>query len=149
MATSPLPRTSAGAPPNFYSQVGSMGGGQPGQGQPGQQQQPGQPDASSQAAATPDPDREFLEATTKLLTVLGKMGKMQPRGMDVSKFTDAAAQSIKDCVTHVFTKDKGKQTPGTSAGAAANANPPGTPESSATDTSTPGIASASNATGAA
>ncbi len=91
-----LPTTPTAAPPNFYSQAGAMQAGQAGAG-------PGQ------AAATPgdDPtkDQEFLENTTKLLGILDKMSELKPRGQDVSKFMQAAAAPIKDCVKHVFNQD--------------------------------------------
>lgn len=151
MATSStLPRTAGSAPPNFYTQVGPQGQGQAPQGiganggQPAPQAQPPAP------AAPPSPEQDFLDSTTKLLTVLDKMSKMQPRGMDISKYTDAAAQAIKSAQQYVFTdkgSGKGKikpQTPGTSAGDMGVAGNP----TAASDTSgTQGVASASNATG--
>ncbi len=90
-----LPTTPTAAPPNFYSQAGAM--------------QAGQTSAGQATPATPgdDPtkDQEFLENTTKLLGILDKMSELKPRGQDVSKFMQAAAAPIKDCVKHVFNQD--------------------------------------------
>lgn len=85
-----MPKTPQGAPPSFYNQAAGMaqtGGG---------------------AAAAPPPPpaanadtQKFLEMTDKLLTVLGSMQAMKPNGIDVTKFTQAAADSIKKCVESV------------------------------------------------
>lgn len=116
-----LPSTPESAPPNFYQQVGAMasgpggGAGQAGAGQPGQPATP----------APLDADHEFLDMVNKLLTVLAKMGQMQPRGQDITKFTQAAADAMKACVKSVFNQDvdagTGQQPgqDGTAAGAAA------------------------------
>lgn len=119
-----LPSTPQSAPPNFYSQVGKMASG------PGSSQQAA--GAATATAAKPGPmdaDHEFLETVTKLLTVLAKIGQMQPRGQDVSKYTQAAADAMKQCVSAVFGTDMGEagaaQTPGSEGTAAASASGPG------------------------
>lgn len=152
MATNPLPRTPASAPPNFYSQVGQMGTNQIQQGATGQQAaQQQNPDQSQSPSTGPDPDREFLEASTKLLTVLDKLGEMKPRGLDVTKYTKAMAQVMKDCMKQVFTGGKKGQLPGsTSSAEDAGTNPADqTTGAGAGPLNTAGVASASNATGTA
>lgn len=123
-----LPKTPQSAPPNFYSQVGQ------GQG--------------ASKGASKDKDTEFLESVTKLLNVLGKMGKLEPRGMDVSKYTQAAADALKECVKHVFNQDMGQDVAGSDAQAAdAGSSPAG---GAAADTSSAsGAAGAAGAPGAA
>ena len=79
-----MPKTSRRAPPQFLTirrQAWRMTGGGAA---PAQQQPP--PNADTQ---------KFLEMTDKLLTVLGSMQTMKPNGIDVTKYTQAAADSIK------------------------------------------------------
>lgn len=110
-----LPTTPQSAPPNFYSQVGQMSSG-PGQA-PGA---PGSPDPSKPASM--DADHEFLDTVTQLLTVLAKIGDMKPRGQDITKYTQAAADAMKDCVKQVFNQDM--PAPGTQPSAASSAGAP-------------------------
>lgn len=85
-----MPKTPQGAPPSFYNQAAGMA--QTGGGASPAQPAPPQPNADTQ---------KFLEMTDKLLTVLGSMQAMKPNGIDVTKFTQAAADSIKSCVESV------------------------------------------------
>jgi hypothetical protein len=92
MAT-PLPKTPESAPPNFYNQVGAMAAGGAGSGQ----------QASTEGnAAGGKTEHDFLEAITKLLKVLDKLEAMKPNGKDVSKYTKAAAEAMKDCMKEVY-----------------------------------------------
>lgn len=85
-----MPKTPQGAPPSFYNQAAGMAATGGGAAQP----------SSKQPA--PDPDtQKFVQMTDKLLTVLGAMQIMKPNGIDVTKFTQAAADSIKQCVEAV------------------------------------------------
>ena len=101
-----LPSTPQSAPPNFYAQAGQMAAGQAGAGA---------------KKPTKDPDHEFLDTVTKLLTVFSKMEKMKPGGKDISKFTKAMADTAKDCLKFVSSDagDGGDQ--GSAAGAAGDA----------------------------
>lgn len=141
-----LPRTPGSAPPNFYSQVGAQGG-QPAPG-PGAQGPGGQQVGAPPPQPKPqDPDQDFLDSVEKLLVVLNKLGEMQPRGMNVSKYTGAAAQAIKDMSKHVFSGKPAKgtqQTPGTSS---AGAQGVGGNDTGTMASAPPSGASASNATG--
>lgn len=57
------------------------------------------------AAGGKDQDHQFLDMTTKLLSVIQKMQDMKPRGQDVSKELQAAADAVKQAVSKVFGKD--------------------------------------------
>lgn len=48
----------------------------------------------SKAKASPDDKQEFLKNVTKLLTILGKMGKQKPGGVDISKEMQAASDAV-------------------------------------------------------
>lgn len=115
MATSPLPSASSDAPPNFYQQAAQMSGGKP-------------------KKAASDDKQEFLTSVTKLLSVLGKMGKMKPNGVDISKFMKAAADSVEKALQ--ATSGDGDTSGGATgdatgdAGASAGASPP--PDTGAT-----------------
>lgn len=90
--------TSQSAPPNFYSQAGQMAAQGPAAG--------GVAGAGGAAAAGgKDQDHQFLDMTTKLLSVIQKMQDMKPRGQDVSKELQAAADAVKQAVSKVFGKD--------------------------------------------
>lgn len=111
-----LPRTPQAAPPNFYSQQAQMG--QSGNAAGGQ----GQPGAAAGAGAQDSPaDHEFVVNLAKLLTVLDKMGQSNPNGVNIKKYTDAAARIMKDCSTAVTS---GEQTPDTSSSGGASSQPP-------------------------
>lgn len=90
----------------------------------------GQPGANgAPAKPTMDQDHEFLDLTTKLLTFLAKIGQMTPRGQDVTKYTQAAADAMKECVKAVFNQDldgSDGSTPGTDGSAAGAAAAPAT-----------------------
>jgi hypothetical protein len=49
---------------------------------------------SAQKKASPDDKQEFLKDITKLLTILDKMGKRKPNGVDISKYMKAAADAV-------------------------------------------------------
>src|SRR5271154_1021603 len=99
MATQNLPTTPQSAPPNFYAQAGQMAAANPGSAG-------GQAAAGGAGAAAPkDADHQFLDMTTKLLSVIQKMQDMKPRGQDVSKELQAAADAVKQAVSKVFGKD--------------------------------------------
>lgn len=97
--------TSQSAPPNFYSQAGQMAaqgpaaGGVAGAGGAAAAGGAGQPGGGK------DQDHQFLDMTTKLLSVIQKMQDMKPRGQDVSKELQAAADAVKQAVSKVFGKD--------------------------------------------
>lgn len=75
MASPTLPAaTASNAPPNFYDAAAKMG--------------------SPSAKPSPDDKQEFLKDVTKLLTILDKMGKRKPNGVDISKYMKAAADSV-------------------------------------------------------
>lgn len=106
-----LPSTPQSAPPNFYAQAGQMAAGQGAAG----------PAAGGKKAK--DPEHEFLDMTTKLLTVFAKMEAMKPAGKDISKFTKAMADTAKDMVKFVSTdagdgggQDSAAATPGDATG---------------------------------
>ena len=98
-AATPNATAGSGAPPNFYSQAGQMAAQGPAAG--------GMAAAGAGAggASPKDADHQFLDMTTKLLSVLQKMQDMKPRGMDVSKELQAAADAVKQAVSTVFGKD--------------------------------------------
>src|SRR5271154_7536767 len=98
MATQNLPTTPQSAPPNFYAQAGQMAAANPGAGAAGGA-------GAGGASAPKDADHQFLDMTTKLLSVLQKMQDMKPRGVDVSKELQAAADAVKQAVSTVFGKD--------------------------------------------
>jgi len=116
-----IPSTPQSAPPNFYAQAGQMAAGQAAPAGGGGKKQK-------------DPEHEFLDMTTKLLTVFAKMEPMKPGGKDISKYTKAMADTAKDMVKFVSTDsgDGGDQgsaagTPGDATGDAAGggaATPP-------------------------
>jgi hypothetical protein len=58
----------------------------------------------------------------KMLTVLAKLGKMKPNGVDISKYCKAAAQVLKDCMEQVSTG--GNDTPDSSSSAAESGTAP-------------------------
>lgn len=134
---SPLPQTPQSAPPNFYSQVGSMAAGQgnkpaasaAGGGSGAAQSGQGQAGAGG-AAGQPTPSDQFLEMVPKLKKVLQQMKELQPNGQDVSKYMDAMDSTLMDCVTHVFGGADQTQTPGadTATTAAAPPAPPPPPQ---------------------
>ena len=79
----------------------------------------GGPGGSSAGPSTPgsgtDPSEaksEFVQNMAKLLKVLAAMGKTKPNGVDIKKYTDAAAQVMHDCLEQVSTG--GSDTPDTS-----------------------------------
>jgi hypothetical protein len=136
-----LPKTAQSAPPNFYSQAGQMAAGQ-GAGAGAGGKSAGGPGGSSAGPATPgsgvDPSEaksEFVQNMAKLLKVLAAMGKTKPNGVDIKKYTDAAAQVMHDCLEQVSTGGDDNQTPDTtdqgspadvgSTGPPAAAAPPG------------------------
>ena len=104
MATSSLPSATAGqAPPNFYQNAAAMG---------------------SPAGATkpaPDDKQEFLKDVTKLLTILDKMGKRKPNGVDISKYMKAAAESVEKALA--ATSGSGDSSTGPSGDATGGAEP--------------------------
>lgn len=107
-----MPSTPQGAPPSFYNQAAQMSNGA------GAAQPHGQPQQ-------PDPDtQKFVQMTDKLLTVLGAMQIMKPNGVDVTKYTQAAADSIKSCMEAVKTGEK-QQPAGTTPAAADSGQLPG------------------------
>ncbi len=110
MATD-LPSTPQAAPPNFYAQAGQMAAGQGAAGG----------GAAAGGKKPKDPEHEFLDMTTKLLTVFAKMETMKPGGKDISKYTKAMADTAKEMVKFVSTDagDGGDQ--GSAAGAAGDA----------------------------
>lgn len=76
---------------------------------------------------TPQPNadtQKFLEMTDKLLTVLGSMQTMKPNGIDVTKYTQAAADSIKKATEAVKSGESG-QPAGTDATASDSGQLPG------------------------
>lgn len=76
MASPTLPAATANnAPPNFYDAAAKMG-------------------SPAQAKPSPDDKQEFLKDVTKLLTILDKMGKRKPNGVDISKYMKAAADAV-------------------------------------------------------
>jgi hypothetical protein len=81
MATTPVTPGSQDAPPNFYAQAAKGSGGAP------------KPKGST------DDKQEFLTSVTKLLTVLAKMGKLKPNGVDISKEMKAAASAVEQALT--------------------------------------------------
>jgi hypothetical protein len=124
-----LPSTPQSAPPNFYAQAGKMAAGP----DPGAAGGPG-------AKKPKDPDHEFLDMITKLLTVFSKMETMKPGGKDISKFTKSMADTAKDALKFVSsdTGDGGGQggaaaTPGDATGDAGGGGA-ATPPPPATDT---------------
>lgn len=120
MAESPqvdMPRTQGGAPPSFYNSVASMPGQQSSQGQPGQQ-----------GGGGGDSDK-FIEMTTKLLTVLSSMQAMKPNGMDVTKYTQAAADAMKSCLKNVL-GTSGDQAAGTTGDASTTGSGAQSPQTS-------------------
>ena len=114
MATSPLPGASQQAPPNFYQQAAAMSG--------------------SKAKPSPDDKQEFLTSVTKLLSVLGKMGKMKPNGVDISKYMKAAADSVEKALQATAGDgDSSQAQAGDATGdAGASATPPPSPDTGAT-----------------
>lgn len=119
-----LPKTPQSAPPNFYSQAGSgSAGGSSGS------SSAGGPGGSSSGPGTPgsgmDPNEEHSQFVTnmgKLLTVMNKMEKIKPNGVDISKYMKAASQVLKDCMEQVATG--GEDTPDASATAADQTSAP-------------------------
>ena len=109
-----LPKTAQSAPPNFYSQAGTGAGGA------------GTPDdkagASGDGQSADEAHSEFVQNVAKLLTVLQKMGKSKPNGVDISKYTKACSQVLKDCLEQVSTG--GSAVPGGSAPGAEEGSPP-------------------------
>lgn len=89
MATSSLPSATPSTPPNFYEQAAKMS--------------PAQPKGKSA-----DADTEFLNATTKLLSIFGKMEKMKPNGQDISKDMQAMSQMLKDTIKRVMKGEAGE-----------------------------------------
>ena len=79
MATSAQPVGQA--PPNFYDAAAKMSGG-----------------GQTAAKASPDDKQEFLKDITKLLTILDKMGKRKPNGVDISKYMKAASSAVEDAL---------------------------------------------------
>lgn len=100
----PPSATTGSAPPNFYSQAGQMAAQGPAAGGVA-----GAGGAAAAGAGQPgggkDQDHQFLDMTTKLLSVIQKMQDMKPRGQDVSKELQAAADAVKQAVSKVFGKD--------------------------------------------
>jgi hypothetical protein len=80
MATTPVTPGSQDAPPNFY-QAAAQGS------------------APAKAKGSTDDKQEFLTSVTKLLTVLAKMGKLKPNGVDISKEMKAAATAVEQALT--------------------------------------------------
>jgi hypothetical protein len=154
MATNPLPRTPGSAPPNFYTQVGQQGGAPGGPGQAGAAGggQQGQQPPPQQQAPGQNPDQDFIDISEKMLTALAKMGMMQPKGQNIAKYTQAMAQTLKDCMKNVFGQGGGKGTakgtPG-STSSAADQGVGGNDAAAGNTTGTTGVGSASNATGIA
>lgn len=99
-----LPKTQPAAPPNFYSNAAAMGA-------------PAQPKQKPAPANSPT-DQEFLNNVTKLLKVLDQLGTMKPKGKDISKYTQAAADSMQEALKMVYADDDGDQVPGADANAA-------------------------------
>jgi hypothetical protein len=81
MATTPTPAGTGDAPPNFYAAAAQGAGGAP------------------KAKGSTDDKQEFLTSVTKLLTVLAKMGKLKPNGVDISKEMKAAASAVEQALT--------------------------------------------------
>jgi hypothetical protein len=103
MASPTTPSATAGsAPPNFYSQAGQMAAQGPAAGGVAGA---GGAAAAGQPGGGKDQDHQFLDMTTKLLSVIQKMQDMKPRGQDVSKELQAAADAVKQAVSKVFGKD--------------------------------------------
>lgn len=96
-----LPKTKPAAPPNFYENAAAMSGGS---------KKPGK----SAASGT---DQEFLNNVTKLLKVLDTLGQMKPKGKDITKYTQAAADSMQEALKQVYGEDSEDQTPGADASA--------------------------------
>jgi hypothetical protein len=118
-----LPKTAQSAPPNFYSQAGQMAAGQSDSGG----NSAGGPGGSSAGPSTPgsgtDPSEaksEFVQNMAKLLKVLAAMGKTKPNGVDIKKYTDAAAQVMHDCLEQVSTGGDDNQTPDSDQGSPAD-----------------------------
>ena len=114
MATTPTP-TPGQAPPNIYQAAAGA--------------------SAPKAKPSGDDKQEFLTSVTKLLTILGKMGKMKPGGVDISKYMKAAADAVEKAVEAVYGGKQDDST-GTStdttgdAEASASATPP--PDTGAT-----------------
>lgn len=109
MATSSLPSATVGnSPPNFYDAAAKMG--------------------SPAQKPSPDDKQEFLKDVTKLLTILDKMGKRKPNGVDISKYMKAAADAVEKALA--ATSGSGDTSTGPDAdatgdaGASANQTPP-------------------------
>lgn len=114
-----LPKTPQSAPPNFYSQAGSQQGGSQAGGPGGSSAGPGTPGSGA------DPNEEHSQFVTnmgKLLTVMNKMEKIKPNGVDISKYMKAASQVLKDCMEQVSTG--GADTPDASATASEEGSAP-------------------------
>lgn len=118
-----MPTTTPPAPPNFYEQAGKMGAAQAGGGAAAGAGQP-----QSQPSGQPDPTQDFLAMTDKLLQILSKMEAMKPGGKDISKFMQAAAQSVQQAVQFASgdqTTGPGDGTAGDQSGAVAGAGAAG------------------------
>ncbi len=103
-----LPKTSQAAPPNFYTQAASMSG-----------------EGKKTKSASSGTDQEFLSNVTKLLSVLAKLGKTKPNGKSISKYTQAAADSMQDMLKAVY-GDEEDQVPGADTQAADTGTEAGT-----------------------
>jgi|SRR5882672_6224134 len=91
-----------GAPPSIYSQQGQMMAQQ----SSGPGTSPADQAATAGTSGGNDKDTQnYVDTITKLIALLGSIGSMKPKGQDITKYTQAAADALKEGFKQVMGVD--------------------------------------------
>jgi|SRR5882762_1557698 len=90
-----------GAPPSIYSQQGQMMAQQ----SSGPGTSPADQAATAGAGGNDKDTQNYVDTITKLIALLGSIGSMKPKGQDITKYTQAAADALKEGFKQVMGVD--------------------------------------------